>query len=44
VPPELTYFGDASGAVGSRIGDGEQEVDAKNHAATVHGIYKSDEI
>jgi len=28
VPPELTYFGDASGAGGSRIGDGEQEVDA----------------
>jgi len=28
VPPELMYFGDASGAGGSRIGDGEQEVDA----------------
>jgi len=28
VPPELTYFGDVSGAGGSRIGDGGQEVDA----------------
>jgi len=28
VPPELTYFGDASGAGGSRIGD-EQEVNAE---------------
>jgi len=36
VPPELTYFGDASGAGGSRIGEGasrsecwEQEVNAE---------------